>query len=132
MKLQDQVRNLICNRRHLFDFAPLFQIDKWADVHTADGAMAVISGISVVAGENLSKPLDEFRQPGRIHGGVFNKSDRLLVALGAKEQTETGLSNSPDGLNLLRLESQSGGIAYCVSLEQLFEFINLFFHRFFG
>jgi len=132
VEIEHEIGDLVGDRGHFFNLALALQVDQRADVHAADGAMAVVARRRVVPSENFPEARDEFRQLRRIDGGVFDEGDRLLVALDAEQKAETGLAHAPDRADFIRLQRLRRGVADVLRSAQRFELGDLVFHLFFA
>ena len=111
VEFEHEIGDRVGDGNHLVALALFLEIDQRADMHAADGTMAVVSGDGIVACNDFAETLDKLRQLGRRHRGVFDEGDRLLVAFDAEQQTEPGFAHAPDRFHLFRLECQRRGVA---------------------
>ena len=132
VELEHEIGDRVGDGDHFVALALCFEIDQRPDMHAADGAMAVVAGHRVVIGDDLAKAFDKLRQLRRRHGGVFDKGDRLLVALDAEQETEPRLAHAPDRFHLFRFECQRRRVADLLALAQFFELVDLLFDFGFG
>ncbi len=103
VELKNQIRDLVRDRDHFFDFALLLEIDQRPNVHAADRAMAIVARARLMAVKNRSEPRDKLRQLRGLDGRVLDEGDGLFVALGPEKQAEARFSHSPNRLHLVRL-----------------------------
>src|SRR5215472_14424960 len=123
LKFEDEIADRVRNGYHFFLFALFLEVNERSNVHTADGAVTVVTGNGIVTGNDLAEAPYKFRKFSRLNGRVFNKGDGFFIARSTEQQSKTRLTHSPDRFDLLGLESQCSGIADPLRFAQLFEFV---------
>src|SRR3972149_9788796 len=96
VELQDEIADRMGDGDHFMHLALFLEIDERANVHAADGAVAIVTGNRVVTADDLAKTFDELGQLRGLDRSVFNERNGLLVAPGAEQKSEPGFAQSPD------------------------------------
>src|SRR5688572_11787452 len=65
-------------------------------MQTADAGMTVVAGRGVVLVNDFPEANKKLRQPGGIHGAVFDKGYRLSLAFHSQQQPEAGFPQFPN------------------------------------
>ena len=113
----DQVADFLADGQHFVNAGIAFQADQGADVQAAHAGMAVIAGLGVVITDDFVKAADELSQVFRIHGRIFDKGNRLGVAVNAHQQPQAALADIPNHILVGFRQQVDAGIAQPLPLH---------------
>ena len=126
--LQHQVGDLVGDRPHLLEPPLGLEIDHRTDVQAADRAMPVTCALDVVLAHDVAEARHELGNVLRIHGGVLDERDRLLVALHPEQEAESRLPELPDRLLLPGFERDVRRVAEAFPRSSSFQLLHLRAH----
>ena len=75
------MEDLVGDLDHVTNARSLFEVDHRAHVQAADRGVAVVAAVRIVLAQDLSEAAQEPRHLLERHRRVFDKGDRLVIAL---------------------------------------------------
>ena len=94
-EFEDEIGYLVGDGVHQIDASGFLEVYEWPNMQTPNAGMTVIPGFGAVPFNNFVEALHVLRQQFGSDGSVFDKRQRLRIALDVHHQAQTRLAHRP-------------------------------------